>query len=203
VKKPGFFYMLKMRKLVGGIFAFFFFKAEKEHRKAFFKLVNTTGRYKRWFMPKSFFIYTNYLMDFKRAQYDAQKARQRAQWENAHPEEIVPEASIIPIPEAIRKKAKEISATAWNVLADKVPTIEALYRVTIEAVIDYSDRFGATLETFDEHQKSYFTEACHRAIAALTLSEEGSGALVDKKIPADFAREIMDAVDKEVRVRVL
>ena len=125
-----------------------------------------------------------------------------AQWENAHPEEIIPETSIIPISEAIRRNAKEISATAWNVLADKVPTIDALYSVVIEAVIDYSDRFGATLDNFDEHQKTYFTEACQRAFAALTLSEEGSGALVDQKIPADFAREIMDAVDKEVRVRV-
>jgi len=199
MKKPGMTYLFKMRKMIGQTFIYFLFKATPVHRKAFFSLVRNTWLHKRWFMPRAFYIYTNFLMDFKRAAHDAKKARDRARWEREHPDGLVPESAMIPVPQSVRKYATEITATAWHTLHSPTIDKETLYRVAVEAVIDYSDRFGETLETFDDHQKAFLEEACNRALTTAGLLT-GNGTDTENP-PTGFSREIMDAIDKEIRVR--
>jgi len=71
-------------------------------------------------------------------------------------------------------------------------------------VLDYLDRFGQSFETFDEPQLQALLASCDRILARLP---DRARAVVDDepglpagRPPAGFTRELLDALDRELRV---
>jgi hypothetical protein len=148
------------------------------------------------------FVHTGYLMDAKRARHAAAVAREQVAFEKAHPEAIQVLSRTTLISAALRDQMPAIARTAYRVIRGKATGPESLYRLTLEAVLDYHDRFGATLVEFDDLESDHLQTACERVLAAFTPGSVavGADAILPDSPPAGFAREILDALDRAVHV---
>jgi len=189
-------------RLMARTFAYFAFKVPARQRKAFFAVVRATQKVSPALIPRMIFVHTGYLMDSKRARHAAAVAREQAAFERAHPEAIQVLSRTTLIAAALREQMPAIARTAYGVIRRKATGPETLYRLTLEAVLDYHDRFGATLVDFDELQADRLQTACERVLAAFTPSPAAAGAaaILPDSPPAGFAREILDALDRAVHV---
>lgn len=185
--------------LMARTFAYFSFKVPANQRQAFFAVVKATRKVSPSLIPRLIFVHTGYLMDSKRARHAAAVAREQAAFEKANPAAIQVLSRATLISAALRDQMPVIARTAYSVIRGKATGPESLYRLTLAGVLDYHDRFGATLAEFDDLQADRLRTACERVLAAFSPAA-GAAALLPDSPPAGFAREILDALDRAVHV---
>ncbi|NQV01962.1 MAG: radical SAM protein [Bacteroidia bacterium] len=199
VKAPGIETLWKLRKMLFRVFTFFIFDVEKEHRKVFFTLLRTAKSKMSYLMPKIIYLYTSYLMDYKRSMHDIQVARDYVKWEKENPDKITIESSFIPIPEKIRANASELFTIAYHRIREKFSNKELVYQSVVLSILDYSDRFGETFNSIDEHQKEQICLSCDRITEHISKGEQERTEELPVNPPPGFTREILDALDSAVR----
>lgn len=201
VKMPGLSSMWSMRKMMGGVFKYFFFTAEKIHRKTFMHIMKSAKKNVSFLMPKIIYIYTFYLIDYKRSQYDAMIAREFARWEQENPEKVKIDDSVIPVYDAIRNNAPELISEAYNFVWKQHTKKEIIYKAVHAALMEFSDRFGNKFETLDDFYLDQMRNACDRVLPAILEAEIHSEEVLPEKQPGGFTREIIDSLDNAVRYR--
>ena len=199
VRAPGFETLWKLRKMLFRVFTFFIFDVEKEHRKVFFTLLRTAKSKMSFLMPKIIYLYTSYLMDYKRSLHDIQVARDYVKWEKENPDKILIESSFIPIPEKIRTNASELFTIAYHHIRERISTKELVYQTVVSSILDYSDRFGKTFNTIDEHEKAKICLSCDRIIEQIAGINREEDEELPLNPPPGYTREILDALDSAVR----
>jgi radical SAM superfamily enzyme YgiQ (UPF0313 family) len=201
VKDPGLAGAWALRKLIGGVFKYYLFKAEKKDRQTFFKILRSVKKDLGYLMPKIIYMYTFFLIDCKRSKYDADVAREMALWERENPHKIKVDSCEIPVSQKIREHASLLVKDAFAHVRGKIAAKEIVYKSVVRALLDFSDRFGDTFDVYDEFQKEHLKNACERAIGQDTLEEPCNSATLAETPPPGFTREIMDALDNAVRYR--
>ncbi|HNW88788.1 MAG TPA: radical SAM protein [Bacteroidales bacterium] len=201
VKMPGLSSMWAMRKMMGGVFKYFFFTAEKIHKKTFMYIMKSAKKNISYMMPKIIYIYTFYLIDYKRSQYDAAVAREHARWERENPDKIQIDDSEIPVYDTIREHASPLISEAYNYIWKKNNKKEIIYKAVHAALLEFSDRFGKNFETVDEFYLDQMRNACERVLPGILEITLLSSEELPEKQPGGFTREILDALDNAVRYR--
>jgi hypothetical protein len=201
IRRPALSSLGKLFHLMAGVLHYFLFRAPAAHRRAFFTILRAASRRASWLVPKMIFLYTCYLMDYKRAIRDAAVAREQATWERDHPEQLSCEERHIPISENIRSRASEIVNTAYRRARTKVRDRENMYRVVVNTLIDYSDGFRDAPQVSAESEREKIEICCDRALGSVGTAEAGDEATLPPDPPPGFVREILDAADNTLRVR--
>jgi len=202
VKPPGFSSLWAMRKMMGSVFTYYFFKVNKKDRQTFLKILRSADKKQMSFlMPKIIYLYTFFIIDCKRSAYDSKVARGIAEWERNNPDKIKIDSCTIPISEKIRENASEIVAEAYKQIRNKSPKKEIIYKTVLTAMLDHNDRFGETFDVFDDFQKEQIRNTCDRVITHVIESTPETVAELPEHQPGGFTREIMDALDNAVRYR--
>ncbi|MBE0646260.1 MAG: radical SAM protein [Bacteroidales bacterium] len=199
VRAPGLKTLMKRRRMLSRVFTFFIFDVEKEHRKVFFTLLRTAKSKMSFLMPKIIYLYTSYLMDYKRSRHDIQVARDYIRWEKEHPDKITVESTHIPIPDTIRFNAKEILSIAYDRIRARTSDKELVCQYVVGSVLDYSDRFGERFSTMDDIQKEQIRLSCDRITEHLFVGDGERKELLPENPPPGFTREILDALDRAAR----
>ncbi len=192
----------KMRHMMAAMTRHLMFRVPAEQRRAFFALMKAAGGKDRALIPRAIFLWTFFAMEEAQSRIAASWARRLARRERVAP--VATLSPEVPIPEAVRDSAREIFAAAYLRLRPRVARRERLYRAVVEAVLDYLERFGSTFETLDADQREALLASCDRALARLPHKEDGQSAdaeaLPADRPPAGFTRELLDTLDREVRV---
>ena len=186
----------KVFRLLRDCLVYYVFRAPREHRRAFFAFLRAAARKGPWLPPRAIFLYTCFLMDHMRARHDAAVAREQAAWERDHPGELLPEETGAALAPAVHEHAEEIARAAYDALHPRIGAGEPLYRAAVESIIEYSDRFGPGLHVFDEIEQGRLRDICERVPQA-----GAPAAAPGDRPPPGFARDILDAVDRALRVR--
>ncbi|MCK9204228.1 MAG: B12-binding domain-containing radical SAM protein [Bacteroidales bacterium] len=201
IKEPGISALWTLRKMLYGVFVFYMFRLGKEHRKAFFSVLHATVRKGIYLMPKIIYLYTSYLVDYKRSMHDAGVARAHAQWERENPEKIQIDNTIVPVSDKFREHANLIITAAYNRVRTRIPDKKRLFLTVVPAMVDYHDRFGADFETFDQFQLEQINNFCDRIMDQLPKNHKDCSEELGIEPPVGFTREILDALDNAVRYR--
>ena len=175
-----------LRKLIGGVFKYYLFKAEKKDRKTFFKILRSVKKDLGYLMPKIIYMYTFFLIDCKRSKYDAEVAREIALWERENPEKIKVDSCEIPVSEKIREHASKLVKDAFAHVREKTAAKRIVYKAVVSALLDFSDRFGDTFEVYDEFQKEHLKSACERAMGQDVIEEACTTATLAETPPPGF-----------------
>jgi hypothetical protein len=187
--------------MMTGVMVYFAVKAGSDHRKAFFSFLRTAAMKGPWMVPKAVFLYTCFVMDNRRAAYDSAIAREQAAWERAHPEQLLPETDVIPLSASVREHATDILTTLYARIRAHISRRETFYRIAVESLIEYSDRFGTTMLHFGDQQRTDLFQVCDRVVASVSDTGDTSEELPTGRPPPGFSREVLDAADSRVRVR--
>ncbi|MBC8314469.1 MAG: radical SAM protein [Bacteroidales bacterium] len=201
VKKPGFGTLWKLRKMLFRVFTFFIFDVEKEHRTVFFTLLLTAKSKLSYLMPRIIYLYTSYLMDYKRSVHDIQVARDYVKWENENPDKVAIESSFIPIPDNIWTHAAELLTFAYHRICEKHSNKEIVFQSVVSAMLDFSDWFGNSFDSVGELQKRQIHLSCDRITDPISGSLQETTEELPENPPAGFTREILDALDNAIRYR--
>jgi radical SAM superfamily enzyme YgiQ (UPF0313 family) len=201
-KKAGMKDLWKMRKLLKGVFKYYFFTAEKIHRKGFLTLIKSVKN-KGIMVPKITYLYTFHLIDYKRSLYDAAVAREHAKWEKENPDKIIIDSKIIPVSEKIREQSLQICEAIYRKVSEITLEKEIVYQTVLNTLHDFNDRFGNTFEVFDAYHNEQIINICDRVLAQLKKSGNETKYLLPLSPPPGFTREIMDALDNTVRYKTM
>ena len=193
----------RMRKEMASMTRHLLFHVPAGQRKAVGTLMKAAARKDRALIPRAIFAWTFYAMEEAQARIAAGWARRLAARERATPVATLP--TDVPIPEAVRDQAGDILRAAYLRVRPRVARKERLYRTVAGAVLDYLDRFGATFQELDETQRQALHASCDRILARLPHAEEPGAAAEESELPAHrppagFTRELLDALDRELRV---
>ena len=201
VKPSGMRVFWHNRKMIFRVFNFYMFKAEKFHRKNISNIINPFKKDLGNMMQRIIFIYTFYLMDYKRSAYDAAMARDLAKWERENPELIKQDSSITPISDNIRQNATILIKEAFKQIREKTGNQEIIYKTVLAVILEFSDRFGDSFQNFDDFYIEQIKESCESIFSKIDQPSILSVIELPEKQPAGFTREIMDALDNAVRYR--
>ncbi len=199
-KKAGLKDLWKMRKLLKGVFKFYFFTADKVHKKGFLTMIRSV-KDKGVMMPKIIYLYTFHLIDLKRSMYDAAVARAYVNWEKENPDKIIVDSNIVPISGKIRENSLQLCEAVYKKVSEVTLEKEIMYRTVLKVIMDFNDRFGNTFETFDAYYHEQIKNSCDRVLADVTDKVSVSKNILPVSPPPGFTREIMDALDNTVRYR--
>jgi radical SAM superfamily enzyme YgiQ (UPF0313 family) len=192
------------RRMITGAMAYYTRHVEPAHRKAFFDVLKATRKVSPSLVPRMMFVHTGFRMDALRARHASAIARDQAALERSQPDRVRVLSRRTRISQALRDRMPEIARAVYAAIRPHVATRRALFARTLEALVDYHDRFGETLDAFDTVQADRVATACERVVArALDDADAGAAepadALPDAP-PPGFAREILDALDRAVNV---
>lgn len=202
VKRPGLAMAWKNRAMMSAMFRHFLFGVGSQHRKLFFDLVATAGRKDPSLVQRAIFAHSTFLMERARALTAVRLARSQADWERANPNALGTLPPSTPIPLAVRQSAKKIFEPAYFHVRGKVDDGETIYKVVIDAMIDYTERFGETFEGIDEQHLEHIRESCDRALSRVEPPPlDPASSMPADRLPRGFVREILDSVDLGVRVK--
>jgi hypothetical protein len=179
------------------------FRATPGQRRALLAVFKAAVRQSPGLMPRVTYAQGAYLLDERIARLTSAIARDQAAWERAHPEEIRVLPRTTAVSAAVREWMPAIAARAWRIIRGRVAEREAIYRLTLAAVGDYHDRFGAALTEFDDLQADHLERSCERVLASdgyAAPTPAHQGAPPPDGPPPGFAREILDALDRSVNV---
>jgi radical SAM superfamily enzyme YgiQ (UPF0313 family) len=202
VKEPGFQGIRKQMRMILKIFRFYLIGAGREHRKAFMTLLKTAQKTGRYLIPRVIFLYTRFMMDRIRDANSAKVARAQAKWERDNPNSLTVLSDSVPVSMRIREQHREIFRAAYERVRPRVRSKERLYRIVLEAMIDYTERYGEALDTFDDVQRGYVRQCCDRSL--INCAEDADGiddAFSQDQPPLGFNQEILDALDHVRRYR--
>lgn len=201
IKAPGLSALKVQRKMLSRAFTYFLFEMGKEHRKAFFSVLGAAARRGMYLLPKIIYLYTCYLIDYKRSMHDAGVAREHARWERENPEMIKVDTSVVPVSEQFREHANEIVGEVYFRLRERISDRSGLFAAVLEVMVDYHDRSGERFEVFDDFQKERLRTICERVTDHLPVNNMEETIEADAALPVGFTREMLDALDHAVRYR--
>ncbi len=189
-----------MRKMMGRVIRYFMFEVEKVHRKTFFKLMRYATKDSFFLMPKVIYLYSFYLIDYRRSLYDAEMARKHAAWEREHPEKIHIDDGNIPVNEKFRAHARSIVTAVYHNLRKRTADKETMIHLVVRVLMDFYDRNSHAFEEFDDFYLDQINLCCDRI-----LDQEAEGITTEGNLgsepPAGFTREMVDALDSKMRHR--
>jgi radical SAM superfamily enzyme YgiQ (UPF0313 family) len=200
VREPGFLELWKIKGMIFGVFKYYIMNAGKEHRIAFFKLFQTASKIGSYLVPKVIFLYTRFMMDRIRDHNASIIARSQALYEKTHPDGIKLMTTDVPISQTIRESYKEIFKIAYEHIIPHVKSHEELYRLVLESMIDYTDRFNDSFENINEIEREHIKACCDRIISdkLVNYNHENKTHFLER-IPPGFEREILNALDNNKR----
>jgi radical SAM superfamily enzyme YgiQ (UPF0313 family) len=186
--------------LMDRIVRHFLDEAEGPQRAAFLSVLRATRDRAPWAMDRMMFVHTAYRMDRMRARHDAAVAREQAAVERADPGAVrvlSPDTRLSP---DLRRLMPDIARTAFGALRPRVAGRSELVHLALAALRDYNDRYGAELAVFDDAQRDHLLQACDRVLARATPSADPPDPLPADAPPPFFARDLLDALDRTLRV---
>lgn len=190
------------RKVLFKMFWYYLVQTTPDHRKAFFTILRTTLRHAPYMLGQMIFLHVRFMFQHKRYERMAKLARECAAWERSHPDKLQIQERSIPIPSKVRERAGEIFTAAYARVRKEISNCETLYKVVIEAMVDYIDRFGETFEQLDNYHLGYINESCDRIMAHTLLPQPGEPSdLPVEHPPPGFEREMLDGIDHAMRLR--
>ncbi len=190
------------RKMLIKMFWYYLMQAQPDQRKAFLATLIMALRYAPYMLPQMIFLHVRFTINHMRLKIAVKEARERAEWERVHPDDVRIADRSLPIPQTVRESAREILGAAYARVRERISDREILYQTVIEAMIDYIDRFGESLEAFDEYHNGYVNESCDRIMAQMSLPQSYKTSRLPKKHPPPgFEREILDGLDHVIRIR--
>jgi radical SAM superfamily enzyme YgiQ (UPF0313 family) len=202
VKEPNFFSMLPYFKTMFRMLWYYLFQVTPDHRKAFFTIFKTVRKVAPYMGPHMMFLHTCYTVNYKRTFLTTKLARERAAWERAHPEKLTSIDESLPIPLKVRESSEDIFAAAYTRVRKKVQDRETLYKLVIEVMVDYIDRFGESFERLDDYHLHCLNESCDRILAHIPpFKPSETPDLPEECPPSGFEREMLDALDHAIRIR--
>ncbi len=200
VKTGGFKQFWKIKKMLFLFVKFFMFKTTKEHRKAFIETFRFALKTNKKMIPQVFSIFICYMLDYKRSKYAAEISMKQANYEIENPDKILVEDTSTPIAENILKNSTEIFKLAYKYIIQKSGSKEVVYKVIVNAMIDYNDRFGQGFTVLDEFQENKIFESCERAFNTIENTINTQTKQLKEEPPAGFSREILDTMDNTIRI---
>lgn len=201
VKRPPLRHQLKQVRLLAKVLKYYGLEAGADHRRAFFSVLAHTLRHKPWLLPTVLFVHTRFLLVHKRAMLGAQRLRARAAFERANPDAVSIASSALPVPDGVREHARDVVGVAYERVHPRIQGREALYRVVVDALVDYVDRFGETFVAMDAMHREHIEESCDRILDRVVPVD--SQDRLPERMPGAFPREILDALDHALRSREL
>ena len=177
------------------------FKMRADQRRAFFTLFRAAGGMGREMVPRAIFAWTFFAMESAQSPIAARWAREQADRERITPvRTLSPE---VPISEAVREQAADILRAAYLQVRPRVSNREQLYRTVSEAVLEYLEQYSAAFKTFDEAQHEALLASCDRVLVHLPEVEQAPADVAGLPVgrpPGGFTRELLDHMDRELRV---
>ncbi len=195
VKEPGLTALWSIRGMLFEVFKFYSTGVSKEDRKAFFTLLKTAARIGSYLVPKVIFLYTRYLMDRIRDTNSITIAREQAAWERNNPGSVTVLPAEVPLSVNFREHYKDIFKAAYQLVRQSVSSKEELYRIVLDAMIDYSDRFNDDIDAFNDMQRENIALSCERILSQPREPSKPDDAELSETPPFGFEREMLDALD--------
>jgi len=171
-KKPNFRFFWRHRKMMLRMALYYLFRAPRRVRKALFRILRVTWREAPFMLPKILIVQTSYMMARTRSLLTADLARQHAQHEQEHPEEVEFLDTDLPIPDRVREQADEIIRHVYVYIRGRVSGCEAVYKSSLAALVEFISNHGDLFEELDDEHRASLTACCERALAEFG-SEEG------------------------------
>lgn len=201
VKNPGLRGAWALRKLIFGVMKYFMFQASKKDKKAFMQLVKCAKKDFGFLIPRIIYTFTFYMIDVRRSAYDSRVAREMAAFEENNPDKIHMESDEVPVSAAFREHSKEIIKFTYGALYNYFDNPEDRLLANIDALMEYNDRHGKSINGFDDYQKENLKMACERVVQSKSEATIQSLEFYEGAMPAGYSREILDALDNRVRYR--
>ncbi len=200
VKSGGIKEVWRIKKMLYLFMKYFLFSASKDLRRAFFRTFCFAFWTNQNMIPKVFSIFICYMMDYKRSQYASKISLDQANYEIKNPDKIILENTSTPIAENILKNSNEIFNLAYKCVIQKSKSKELVYKVIVNAMVDYNDRFGKNFTLLDKHQENNIFESCERVYNTINNTNNNKTVKLKETPPAGFSREILDAIDNIIRI---
>ncbi len=196
VREPGLVALWSIRGMLFRVFRFYSTGVSKEDRKAFFTLFRTASGIGRHLVPKAIFLFTRYMMDRTRDTNSIAVAREQAARERNNPGSVTVLPVEVPLSAVFREHYKDIFRAAYQRVRLSVSSKEELYRVILDAMVDYTDRFYDDFEILDDIQRENISLSCERILSRSCVpSVTDGGAELPEAPPFGFEREMLDALD--------
>lgn len=200
-----------MRKMLFRMVWYFAFTVSRRHRRAFLVLLRATWKHARDLMPKVIFAHTFYVMERQQARIAAAWARELAAAERALPGGMPTLPKTLPLPPRLREEGRAVVAEAYRALRPGCEHRETLHAQVLDALTRYVEALDGRFSTFDEEQQQALRRACQQIqerSPADAPAPPPAGAAEAKPLPqghppAGFSRELLDALDREIRFRKL
>lgn len=186
-----------VRKKMLRLLRYYLLEASAADRRVFLRILAETARKGPELMPRA--MYAMICHQIEQAQAKPALRRAIAARERNDPSLIQPMVPTGEVAEGFRRNAKPIVATAYERVRPHVAGRDQLYRVVVEALIDYHDRFGDGCDDFDDYQRDAVQRSCDRVVARLPADGPAPHEPLGEAPPPGFTREILDAVDQTVR----
>lgn len=196
----------RMRRSMARLLRFVLVELPPARRRLFFALFQAARRRSRTLIPRAIFLFTLHVMEAAQARLAAAKARELAARERALPGGLPTLPTTVPVPEALRREGRAVVRAAYQTLRPLAGSRESLYGRVVAALVAFVEQSGGAFETFDETAREALSACCARALAArdeapLREGEPGDGGSLPSDPPPGFTRDILDALDRELRVR--
>ncbi len=202
VKRPGFRSFWRHRKIMFHMMSFYLFRAPRCMRKALLRTLRVAWREARFMLPKIMLVQTNFAMGRARSLLITKLTRQHAREEREHPETVEFLDADLPIPDPIREGADEIVAYVYAHVRARAPQREAVYKSCLAALTEFVRDGGERFERLDDEQRANLAGCCERALGEFGSEEagsEGAASLPEDGPPPGFVREMLDALDLNLR----
>lgn len=191
----------KYRKMMTEMFSHHLLRVSAPHRHVFFDIMRRAAQRDPDLVPRAIFAHTNFVMERGRSRGATQRARLQADWERRNPDKLQTLPRETPLPEAVRNQARQIFEPAYFHIRRHIADRETMFRTILDAMTDYTDRFGAELDDVDEQQLLFIRESCDRAIASQgNCSTSSADELPEDRLPRGFVRDVLDNLDRSIRL---
>ena len=203
VKRPKFRSFWRRRKMMLHMVSFYLFRAPRRVRKALFRILRVAWREAPFMLHRIMLVQMSYMMGRTRSFLTAELARQHARHEQEHPEEVEFLDTDLPVPDRVREQADEIIGHVYVYVRGQASGCEAVYKSCLAALVEFICTPGDLFEELDDEHRANLTACCERALSEFG-SEEGapeSDQLPIDRPPPGFVREMLDAVDLNLRIR--
>ncbi len=178
----------------------YMFVAPRSERSIFFRLLKETGTERSFLVPTIFYAFVCHAMERRNAEIKAEWAAEIIERERLTPDGPPVMPLSVAIAPSIRESFPPIATAAYHRVRRGTDDRETVYRVVVEALLDFALRFGDTFDVFDDYHLDAVNKSCDRVMNGLPQEKNGAvQPLPLDKPPAGFARDILDALDQTIR----
>ena len=176
------------------------FRVSRRERSALFRIIRVARSEAPFLLPKIFLLQASFWMGARRARRSAETAREQARYEQDHPEHVELMDALLPIPDPVREKGKEIVECIYERTQQRLSDRESVYRAILTAFVEFIRAHGSAFRTLDQQKKTDLLACCDRSIDAIEATKDLRPSGTAAPCTAPFIREILDAADLELRL---